>query len=329
MSHNRNYDDYSLTYDQRLLLDLYINFYNHTSRQIDSLYDLQNDIRSKIDHIAGLSNRRDNQRSQNYWNQPRSNYQQQPRQAQQSRQTQQSPQPQLQQQRPHPSHRSNQPRVRNNNAQQPTQTTTDGAAYLLDFAYFNNNGVRYGQNNINSFYENIPVVATQAQRDVATRVVLFSQIERPLNSSCPVTLDRFQPNSRVTQLLSCGHIFTPSGIDSWLQTNVRCPVCRNDIRLFSPPPNEETKEEDELEETKTDEDEGENEYEENRAGVSNTNENIIPPPQSLSSITESLLESLFSPSVTSQMMDISQNSFFYDSSNNQIVFEGFLRRSRL
>jgi ssDNA-binding Zn-finger/Zn-ribbon topoisomerase 1 len=149
-------------------------------------------------------------------------------------------------------------------------------------------------------------------------VVLFSQIENPINSSCPVTLDRFQPDSRVTQLVSCGHIFTPSGINSWLQTNVRCPVCRNDIRLLASR-NEETKEEEHLEETKT--------YDAQEERSENMNMN--PPPQSLSAITESLLENLFSPTVTSQMMDISQNSFFYDSSNNQIVFEGFLRRSRL
>jgi hypothetical protein len=314
MSHNRNYDAYSLTYDQRLLLDLYINFYNHTSRQIDSLYDLQNDIRSKIDNIAGLSNRRSNQQSQtaNYWNPSRSSPLQQPR---QHSQTQQPQRPQSQQ-RPQQSHRSNQQRTRNNNAQQTAQINTEGSAYLIDFAYFNNHGLRHGQSNVNSFYENVPVVATRSQILASTRVVSFSQIENPLNTSCPVTLDRFQPESRVTQLISCGHIFTPSGIDSWLQTNVRCPVCRNDIRL-SASHNEETKEEEHLEETKTDDTQ-----EERR-------ENIVPPTQSLSGITESLLESLFSPTVTSQMMDISQNSFFYDSSNNQIIFEGFLRRSRL
>ena len=46
---------FALTYDQRLLLDMYINFYNHTTRQMDALYDLQSEIRGHINQIIGLT----------------------------------------------------------------------------------------------------------------------------------------------------------------------------------------------------------------------------------------------------------------------------------
>ena len=329
MSHNRNRDEYSLTYDQRVLLDLYINFYNHTTRQIDTLYELQNNIREKIEQIAGLSN--ESQINTNYHLQSqntRQNYQEQSHtqnhQTHRSNQSRQQRTSHPQQVRPtqHQSHtqtqthqtRTNQGQ-QNNNQRNRTNITVP---YIFEFDYYQTNNLsRQPRGNVNSFYENIPVIATLAQQMAATRIVTFSQIAQPLNNSCPVTLDRFQPDSRVTQLVSCGHIFTTSGITAWLQTNVRCPVCRHDIRYITSnvTPQEETKDNDdnEDEETKTDSEPTESERQ-------------IPP---ISNLTESLLESLFSPSITSQLFDISQNSLFYDSSNNQLVFEGFLRRPRL
>ena len=44
MSQNRSPRDFELSYDQRFLLELYVDFYNHTSRQINNLYNLQNEI---------------------------------------------------------------------------------------------------------------------------------------------------------------------------------------------------------------------------------------------------------------------------------------------
>ena len=52
---NRQNRQFELTYHQRLLLDMYINFYNHTTRQMDALYDLQSEIRGNINQIIGVS----------------------------------------------------------------------------------------------------------------------------------------------------------------------------------------------------------------------------------------------------------------------------------
>ena len=79
---------------------------------------------------------------------------------------------------------------------------------------------------------NTPVVVrpTDAEIELATTRNVFSEIEFPPNTSCPILLTDFEPMSQVTQIIHCGHIFTPAEITRWFQSNVRCPVCRHDIR---------------------------------------------------------------------------------------------------
>jgi len=59
---------------------------------------------------------------------------------------------------------------------------------------------------------------------------IFSDIEIPLNTECPIRLEHFEPNSSVVQINRCGHIFYPSGLQHWFDTNSRCPVCRTELR---------------------------------------------------------------------------------------------------
>lgn len=58
----------------------------------------------------------------------------------------------------------------------------------------------------------------------------FSEIVTPLNTECPIRLEPFEPNSSVVQINRCGHIFYPSGLQHWFNTNSRCPVCRTELR---------------------------------------------------------------------------------------------------
>jgi hypothetical protein len=59
---------------------------------------------------------------------------------------------------------------------------------------------------------------------------IFSDIEIPLNTECPIRLEPFEANSSVVQINRCGHIFYPSGLQHWFDTNSRCPVCRTELR---------------------------------------------------------------------------------------------------
>jgi len=338
---NRQNRQFALTYDQRLLLDMYINFYNHTTRQMDALYDLQSEIRGNINQIIGVSSIRGHSHySHRNFNESFANA------------------------RHHSgsNRRNNQNRNQNSNPniELPSSNSRvvyiEGVPYLLDFTNFARlrNSNPDAANLWRSFYENITVAPTRTQIENATRVVSFSEITTPINSSCPITLERFDESSSVTQILHCGHIFTPSGIDSWFQSNVRCPVCRYDIRDYRAPPlpastreerhrgtepgnDEETKEEETLEETK-EEIPLPSPRNDNERISNSTRENINQRPRRvtgetvtnvLSNITEEILNNILQPSGgggTRAFFDPSQNSLFYDSSNNQFIFEGFIRR---
>ena len=118
--------------------------------------------------------------------------------------------------------------------------TSDSSNVLL-FTYFdtfpsttplrrNNNHM---DNTIQRFYENVPIIATQNEIIQSTSTVLYNSIPTPLNTSCPITLETFNDTDMVTQIIGCGHVFDSIGINGWFQSNVRCPVCRYDIRTNS------------------------------------------------------------------------------------------------
>jgi hypothetical protein len=81
-----------------------------------------------------------------------------------------------------------------------------------------------------SLFENVPVFPSAEQIDNATRTIAFQEIESPINTSCPITMENFGPSQLVMQITHCGHIFNPTHLHSWFRTHVKCPVCRHDIR---------------------------------------------------------------------------------------------------
>lgn len=64
----------------------------------------------------------------------------------------------------------------------------------------------------------------------STTEFTFGEINNPINSTCPITRETFTLTDRVTRINHCGHIFTTSSFNEWFSRNVRCPVCRHDIR---------------------------------------------------------------------------------------------------
>ena len=88
-------------------------------------------------------------------------------------------------------------------------------------------------NILEHLYISVPICPSREQINHATRSILFRDIVAPLSSSCPITLERFENDSMVRQIIHCGHIFQPSSLESWFQTNARCPICRYDIRTNS------------------------------------------------------------------------------------------------
>jgi hypothetical protein len=49
---------------------------------------------------------------------------------------------------------------------------------------------------------------------------------------CPITLENFVVGENICRIRHCGHIFKSNGLIQWFQRNVRCPVCRYDVRTY-------------------------------------------------------------------------------------------------
>jgi hypothetical protein len=87
--------------------------------------------------------------------------------------------------------------------------------------------------NLMDFQSNVPIIPTREQIISATREIQFGDIENPINTTCPISLETFQESDIVTQILRCGHSFNTRQLNTWFQSNVRCPMCRYDIREYN------------------------------------------------------------------------------------------------
>ena len=85
---------------------------------------------------------------------------------------------------------------------------------------------------LNAFLEPVPTYPGTLQIEIATRNMLYGDIVSPRNTSCPISLERFENNDMVTTICYCGHIFMMAEIHHWFTNNCRCPVCRYDIREY-------------------------------------------------------------------------------------------------
>ncbi len=82
--------------------------------------------------------------------------------------------------------------------------------------------------------ENVVIRPSEEQIRNATRSIIYSPNNTHINNStCPITLEPFEEQQMLTQIMYCGHVFSQEGISRWFEGNVRCPVCRYDIRNYN------------------------------------------------------------------------------------------------
>ena len=86
----------------------------------------------------------------------------------------------------------------------------------------------------NQFMRPVEIYPAPAQIEIATRVARYGDIARPINSSCPISMEEFNDNDTVTVIRHCGHLFHTEPLMNWFRTNCRCPVCRFDVRDYQP-----------------------------------------------------------------------------------------------
>jgi hypothetical protein len=81
--------------------------------------------------------------------------------------------------------------------------------------------------------EDVIVRLTTEQINRATETLVYSSDMIFINTQCPISLDEFSEGEPVRRISHCGHTFREAAINRWFETNVRCPVCRHDIRDIS------------------------------------------------------------------------------------------------
>jgi hypothetical protein len=117
----------------------------------------------------------------------------------------------------------------------------DNPNNLLNYMNSLQNIMGSGQNNnnTNNFLANLiphltPVIVrpTQNQISTACETIEFGTIENPPNSNCPITIEPFNSEDIVTRIKYCGHCFKTEALNRWFTNNVRCPMCRYDIRTY-------------------------------------------------------------------------------------------------
>ena len=72
------------------------------------------------------------------------------------------------------------------------------------------------------FEDNVPVLPTQQQINSSLENIAST------TSNCAICQDSI--SSGACKIRQCGHVYHRSCILSWFAMNVRCPVCRHDIR---------------------------------------------------------------------------------------------------
>jgi hypothetical protein len=107
--------------------------------------------------------------------------------------------------------------------------------HLLSYVVYRPTIRSQDANALRNFFQNIIVYPTREQIQDATQLITYNSNVENISSSCPITLDEFQDGDIIRQIKHCRHVFHEQSIQNWFRSNVRCPVCRYDIREYRNP----------------------------------------------------------------------------------------------
>ena len=81
--------------------------------------------------------------------------------------------------------------------------------------------------NLDAFMQPVVVRPTDEQIAASTTV---GNLASDQEQSCAICQDVLRPEQQGRKVNRCGHWFHLDCIDTWFETNPRCPLCREDIR---------------------------------------------------------------------------------------------------
>jgi len=330
--------NFSLSPDQRRLVNMYVTQYNQINSQINHLYEMLDNIRDNIGQITNIhlnrsSPLRENHRtpvgrnSNSFLSRYIDNLINEERQNNHVFYDYNSP--------INPSVYTS-PQVRPRTSRNRQNTDIDISNFLSNF--------------LNT---SVIIRPTNEQIQNASRIIRFGDISNPLSETCPISLERFNNEDMVRQILHCGHIFCQNQFQEWFNNNVRCPVCRYDIRNYRNipvQPNNLPLDDEQLDDEHLDDELNEENHnnsihinqENNETNVESnlySNVNISRNPdtnqidQIAFDITNNVLNNDLLNNITNRMFNSMFNSnnsidsdrFVFDPSNNILLFETLLR----
>jgi hypothetical protein len=159
---------------------------------------------------------------------------------QQPQQQQPQWQQQQQQQQPHQPHQQH-PQQQPQQQQQPHAHRYQSSANALSANALSANATPLSVNAIpfrsnalgNSIVNTLIGMLTPDELDERVELARFENIVNPLNTTCSITQDAFEPSQQVARIRHCGHIFNSDSLARWLRLNNTCPTCRYNLRSAS------------------------------------------------------------------------------------------------
>ena len=89
--------------------------------------------------------------------------------------------------------------------------------------------VYYYPSNITRYDE--PDSLTHEQFNICVRDISYTELHN--ETICPITLDNFIIGETISEIRQCNHIFKKNGLMNWLSRNIKCPICRYDLRNYN------------------------------------------------------------------------------------------------
>lgn len=321
----------NLNIDQQRLISMYINQYNQTNTHIEILLDMLDEIKGNIITVLNMRHPRRTRLSRNNRNLNMNSN----------------------------TNTNINSHLRNNTVSYDYNNPINPSLYyeneLVNLLF--SNGVNREPRNtsaatnashlntlLNEFLNtNIIIRPTDEQIQQACRHIRYGDIENPLSECCPISLEPFDEDDNVRQILHCSHIFNNNQLQEWFQTNVRCPVCRYDIRNYNcVEQTNDLRENNNTEQTNSREQTNRTQINiDNNPNISNINILRDPSTNETETITFDITDSEISGSIINQLTrnlfqtllqaNSSSNAndrFAYDSSNNILLFETYIRANR-
>jgi len=89
----------------------------------------------------------------------------------------------------------------------------------------------------NIFSINTDTSANVVENNIVTNVsqvteeLIFSNINDPYTTVCPISLETFEPNDQILRINRCQHYFKKNSLLYWFRLSKLCPVCRCDVTI--------------------------------------------------------------------------------------------------